>query len=224
MRQEFACEADARAAADLWKEDQALFKLNDLTIITKQRRINGLRGRPKKNEETETSYLVSATVGIDEANIAKVKRTFGRFILASNDLELNPDTMLYYYKEQQSVERGFRFLKDKRFQVSEVYLKKEERIEALAMVMVLCLMIYSFAEWKLRKSLKETNQSVPDQKGKPTQKPTMRWIFELFFGVAIVTINTGKEVHVEITNLTDDLKAIISLMGTECKKCYGLEN
>jgi transposase len=34
MRQEFACEADARAAADLWKEDQALFKLNDLTIIT----------------------------------------------------------------------------------------------------------------------------------------------------------------------------------------------
>jgi len=32
-------------------------------------------------------------------------------------------------------------------------LKKEEQIEALAMIMVLCLLVYSFAEWVIRKGL-----------------------------------------------------------------------
>ena len=48
------------------------------------------------------------------------------------------------------MEKGFRFIKDKSFRVSEVYLKKPQRIEALSMIMVLTLMIYSVAEWKLR--------------------------------------------------------------------------
>ncbi len=73
----------------------------------------------------------------------------GRFVLASNDLDLDSETMLNYYKGQQAVERGFRFLKDKSFHASEFFLKKEERIEALAMIMVLCLLIYSYAEWNL---------------------------------------------------------------------------
>jgi hypothetical protein len=54
------------------------------------------------------------------------------------------------YKNQSQVEKGFRFIKDKSFRVSEVYLKKPQRIEALSMIMVLTLMIYSVAEWKLR--------------------------------------------------------------------------
>jgi len=49
------------------------------------------------------------------------------------------------------------------FHVSEVYLKKEERIESLSMIMVLSLLIYSFAEWRLREKLRETGQSIPNQ-------------------------------------------------------------
>ena len=52
----------------------------------------------------------------------------------------------------------------------KVYLKNGGRIEALMMVMVLHLMIYSIAEWKWRKKLEKENESVPDQKGKPTKK------------------------------------------------------
>jgi len=56
--------------------------------------------------------------------------------------------MLEYYKEQSTVERGFRFIKDGRFHVSEVYLENENRIAALAMIMMLCLMVYSITEWQ----------------------------------------------------------------------------
>jgi len=87
--------------------------------------------------------------------------------------------MLNYYKGQQVVERGFRFLKDKSFHASEFFLKKEERIEALAMIMVLCLLIYSYAEWKLRRKLKEAGKvSLINSKNR-LKKPTMRWIFQL---------------------------------------------
>ena len=47
--------------------------------------------------------------------------------------------------------------------MSEVYLKKESRIEALAMVMVLCLLLYSIAEWKLRTRLEEAKEAIRNQ-------------------------------------------------------------
>ena len=95
--------------------------------------------------------------------------------------------MLDHYKNQSKVEKGFRFIKDKSFRVSEVYLKKPQRIEALSMIMVLTLMIYSVAEWKLREKLKETGETIPDQLKKQTQKPTLKWAFRLSTSLKIST-------------------------------------
>ncbi|AAM30573.1 Transposase [Methanosarcina mazei Go1] len=78
-------------------------------------------------------------------------------------LNLDAEKMLDYYKNQSKVEKGFRFIKDKSFRVSEVYLKKPQRIEALSMVMVLTLMVYPVAEWKLRERLNETGETMLDQ-------------------------------------------------------------
>ena len=121
------------------------------------------------------------------------------------------------------VEHGFRFLKDKCFHVSEVYLKKEERIESLSMIMVLSLLIYSFAEWRLREKLRETGQSIPNQLNKPTQRPTMRWVFEIFMGVIQAAIvQDGKVIKVS-TNLNRTQIIILALLGKECKNYYGME-
>jgi transposase len=78
------------------------------------------------------------------------------------------------YKEQGGVERGFRFLKDPLFLASSVFVKKPERIIALSLIMVLCLLVYRLAEFRLRTRLAETKQTIPDQVHKPTARPTMR--------------------------------------------------
>jgi len=91
----------------------------------------------------------------------------GLFIIASNDISLSPEEMLKYCKGQDRVEKGFSFLKGDTLSVSKVYLKNKARIVALTMIMVLCLMIYSIAEWKSRTKLEEENETVQDQKGKP---------------------------------------------------------
>lgn len=223
MRREFACEADARKDAELWQVAHPFHKLVDIDIATKRKRAEQKRGRPERGEDLVTVYQVFARLDIDEESVETARKKLGRFVLASNDTKIDPDTLLQFYKGQQSVERGFRFLKDKQFRVAEVYLKKEERIEALAMIMVLCLLVYSFAEWMIRKGLKQTGQTIPDQKGKPKQRPTLKWICFLFYGVAEVTVEIGKEIHREIVNLRDSLIIVIKVLGSECGKYYGME-
>jgi len=222
-RREFGCEADARKEAELWLTEHPFFRFKDLSIKLINRRNGKLRGRPKKDEELREIHLVEAEIEFNAAKVAEAKSKLGRFILATNDLNLDPNTILSYYKGQQAVERGFRFLKDKSFRVAEVYLKKPQRIEALAMIMVLTLMIYSIAEWMLRKRMRETGETIPNQLKKPTQKPTFKWIVFLFMGVTEVTVWTNGEMHQQIANLNDNLVKIIRLFGPACEKYYGLE-
>jgi transposase len=47
------------------------------------------------------------------------------------------------------------------------------------MVMTACLLVCAALEYRIRTTLATYQASVPDQKGKPTQKPTARWVFEL---------------------------------------------
>jgi len=132
--------------------------------------------------------LIDAEIKFDAERIARAKSKLGRFILATNDLNLDSNTILSHYRGQQTVERGFRFLKDKSFRVAEVYLKKLQRIESLATIMVLTLMIYSLAEWRIRKRLREMGETIPNQLKKPTQRPTFKWIVFLFMGITEATI------------------------------------
>ena len=51
------------------------------------------------------------------------------------------------------------------------------------MVMTLCLMVYGVSQYELRQSLKAAGETVPDQKRKPTNNPSMKWVYFLFLGV-----------------------------------------
>lgn len=64
------------------------------------------------------------------------------------------------YKGQQSNERGFRFIKDPLFFTSSVFVKNPQRVEAIAMIMGLCLLVYNLAQRKLRQELAAANEAV----------------------------------------------------------------
>jgi len=179
-----------------------------------------MKGRPGKDEVVETVYFVDSPLEIIPDVIEQEKTRLGRFILATNDLDLDPDSILKCYKGQQSVERGFRFLKDKSFRVAEVFLKKETRIEALSIIMVLCLFVYAVAEWHLRTRLKETKTTVKNQLKKPIQNPTMKWIFTLFMRPADVIVTLNSQIQRFIVNLDDEVTQILALMGPAFEKYY----
>ena len=96
-------------------------------------------------------------------------------------------------KGREQWNAGFRFLKDTSFRVAEIFLKKTSRIQALAMVMVLCLFIYALTEFRLRQELVGTGETVTNQTKKQTQRPTMKWVFFRFRRVReFVVVVEGK--------------------------------
>ena len=192
MGRDFFCEEDSLKAAEIWIQDFHSVVFDKIELKSIKKRESGKRGRISKDEILKTYYKIEAEIKTNDAFVSKEMEKTGLFILASNDISLSPEDILTNYKGQDKVEKGFKFLKGNTFIISQVYLKKKTRIEALVMIMVLCLMIYFIAEWKLRTRLEEEDETVPDQKKKPTKTPTMRWIFFLFQGVTELN-NTQNE-------------------------------
>jgi transposase len=218
--EDFFCEEDALKAAEKWIQDFSSVVFDKVDLKAINIREPGKRGRPLKDEELKTYYRIDGVIKVNDAFVLKEMDKMGLFILASNDISLSPEEMLKCYKGQDNVEKGFRFLKSDTFSISKVYLKNKARIEAVTMIMVLCLMIYSIAEWKLRTKLEEENETVPDQKGKPTKRPTMRWIFFNFQGITELISQKEGEIKSEILNMEEVHWKILRLMGKKYENIY----
>jgi transposase len=222
-RQTFNCQADTEKA--LAKFNQKL-KYHQVEAETVPIRQYTRRGRPTAQDQKETvGYHLQGQVSVDEMKLAAAQRSLGRFIIATNEMDsncLSALAMLENYKSQGiSVERGFRFLKDPLFFAHSLFLKKPERVMALLMIMGLALLIYSLAERKLRQALQETNASIPSQTRKPTQKPTMRWVFLLFEGLDILLVKQNDEIVLrQLLNLRPAQEQVIKLLGAQVQNCY----
>jgi transposase len=103
-----------------------------------------------------------------------------------------------------------------------VFLKKESRIEALSMLMVLCLFVYAAAEWYLRLKLKESGANVKNQLKKPIQNPTMKWIFTIFMRPTEVIFSMNSQSKRFIVNLEDETLDILNVMGPSFSNYYSV--
>ena len=105
-----------------------------------------LETQSKHKKDQNTFYKINASLSENINAIKIAYNSAGRFILATNILDeksLSNDEMLSEYKAQQSCERGFGFLKDPLFFADSIFLKSPERIQAMAMIMGLCLLVYT---------------------------------------------------------------------------------
>jgi transposase len=189
----FNFEADAEQAASQfnqrWKYHQVIAQVTPISPYTR-------RGRPAAEDEPQVvGYQLSGEVSKHQPGIDEAKRSLGKFIHATNELDsqhLPAGEMLANYTDHGiTVERGFRFLKDPLFFAGSLFLKKPERIMALNMIMGLALLIYALAERQLRLPLEQRHATIPDQKDKLTQKPTLRWVFQVFGGLDVLSVWSG---------------------------------
>lgn len=223
-RQEFACEPDARAAAmhleKKWKFHQMV------TIQTQPVTHYAQPGRPGPDAQPILAWRVTGEIETDTERVEAARAAAGKYIIATN--ELNPAhlptaELLTIYKDQnRTVERGFRFLKDPFFFAQRFFLKKPSRIMALLMIMGISLLVYTLAELTLRQQLVEHDDTLPDQRGYPTQRPTMRRISQVFEGIDLLFVQDGDQQQVLILNLRDIHRHILSFFGVRVRKMYGL--
>lgn len=215
----FVCEPDARQALEQFKETLTLSRIEGETIGMSAQ-YSG-RGRPRKEQRPErVAYVIEGALASSWARRQALLDQKSCFVLATNELDgqvLSAQDVLVAYKEQSSVERGFRFLKDPRFLASSLYLKKPERIMALLMVMTVCLLVYAALEHRLRRALSEQDETFPDQKGRPTQRPTARWVFHAFVGIHVLLGVTDKPM---ILNLQAHHLRLLKVMGVDYESLY----
>ncbi len=82
---------------------------------------------------------------VDRDALRDLCRSDGRYLLVTNDATLSPVEMLQIYKDKDRIEKRFRVIKQD-LRVRPIYLHKDERIEAMLMVNMIALLVYSLAE------------------------------------------------------------------------------
>jgi transposase len=217
-RQRFACTVDADKALKIWLKSHHEVAISDSEIV--KHGVFKQSGRPKLNQQPDSyEYQITGLLYWSLINREQRLQEKGMFMLATNDLSetLTMEKMLSLYKSQQSVEKGFRFLKSPDFLTSSLYLKKPERIEALLMVMTCCLMVYAALEHKIRRELKAQSVYFPNLKYKPCQNPTARWVFFCFQGIDVLTISGEQQL---VLNVEERNSIIINCMGSIYQEIY----
>jgi transposase len=224
--QAFACQADAEAAVQQQLKTLPIW-LRATHRVSSRAHYAG-KGRPSKGQlPARETWQVQAQVTVDAEQLERAARRQARFLVATNVLDpaaVSAEQIISTYKAQSGVERGFAFLKDPLFLASSVFLKRPERIMALACIMVLCLLVYRVAEWRLRQQLAATDQTVPNQLNRPTNRPTMRWMFECFEGISLLTLPSPGGPQTLIHGLEPLHDLVLTLLGPAVSKIYESSN
>ncbi len=198
---------------------EANFILKAIQSKLKYHLISELQIQENQLKNQDATYQVTGVIQADSKSIELLKKRAGRLIIATNRLDsaaFNADEMLKKYKEQQHVERGFAFLKDPLFFADSVFLKSPRRIETMAMLMGLCLMVYSLGQREVRRQLFTAQTRIPNQLGKLTNRPTLRWIFQCFQGIHLLVHQGIKQV----VNLTEERLLTLKFFPLPCQQYY----
>jgi transposase len=200
-------------------EAEANLKLQQISSKIKYHLIPHSIVKDKSVKKQKNRYQITVSLKLDEVKITLLKRKAVRFIIATNKLDnilFTSNDILKKYKEQQARPRGFAFLKDPLFFADSVFLKNPQRVETMAMLMGLCLLVYSLGQRQIRTSLQTAKTGIKNQLGKLTERPTLRWIFQCFQGIHLVVYQGNKQVG----NLTIERHFTLNFFPESIQKYY----
>jgi transposase len=101
-----------------------------------------------------------------------------------------------------------------------LFVKKPSRIQGLLMVMTVALLVYSATQRRLRKQLAEQNTTIPNQINQPTQRPTLRWVFQRLEGIHRVQVIVQGQGQELIEGRNDVQIKILRLFGEDVCRLY----
>ena len=222
--EEFSCPHDAKRALKRCFSKSKFFDVSEGTIEEKKKYES--KGRPKQESPYKVIYQITGVVQERQAAKQQAIKQSSCFVLRTTIPEnevCDADIITAYKNQNNTVEKGFRFLKDPLMFTSSFFVKKPERVMGLLMVMTLALLVYAIAQRRLHKALKELQETLPNQIRKETPKPTLRWIFQLLDGIELVKMHIDKTTHIVVSGLTALKRRILDYFGSSVRKMYGLD-
>ena len=212
-----AAQAALQALAQGWRYHQL-----DTSQLIDHKRYAG-KGRPTSTSPLKAiEWQMRAQVRPAQKVLEGHKQQSACFVIGTNiqACQVSDAEVIRAYKAQSGVEGGFRFLKDPLFFVSSLFVKKPSRIQGLLMVMTLALLVYALTQRRLRQHLADRHETIPNQIHQPTERPTLRWVFQLLEGIHRVQVMVHGQVHDLIEGLNEVQIKILRLFGDALCRLY----
>lgn len=219
----FYCEADAQVelaklhqfAEKKDREGQGLYAFKAQVV---EEHVYA-RGRPRKDgsrEVQQVHYYVRGEV-VERRDVIEFRREHsGCFVLITNvpkegDDSASSKIILEKYKEQNGIERNYRFLKDPVI-VNDLFLKKPERIEALGMILLMAVLVWNLMERTMRANLCKLEEGKIDGwDKKETKRPTTFMMTTKFTSIMIIKIGDERRFARPLTKVQRDYLKILEL-------------
>jgi transposase len=216
----FSCGDDAHKKLNALVKKWKYHQVHNVQVQSVKRHTQ--RGRPTAESAYVFEWRITADARVNQPFIDQTLEQDSCFVLATNSTseELLIVQVLDTYKGQDSTEKGFAFLKSPNFFVSSLFLKKPSRIDAMLMIMVLSLLIYTIAQRRLRLQLALLKLTVPNQINKEVSNPTMHWIFQLFEGINYIVTRINGLIDRQIQGLKSLQRRVLELLGPNVKNIY----
>ena len=194
-RESFACEPDALKAMQSFLNEAAKQGFDAQgSVEVKTASSYKKRGRPKNNQEPEVTVSYHAKCEIKDINPDYLKQKLyleSTFVLIASlkpQKQWQARDILAEYKRQWTIEQKFRFLKSPVY-LGPVFLQNKKRIHAMGYVFILALMIASYLEYRVRKSLKEQNRVLIWPRGYKNERPSLMTIFEVLSLIKVLIVD-----------------------------------
>ena len=215
-REIFACEKDARAALEKLQKTFAgeLWQIKG-TIEKKNFYAPGKVARGAERKVRRVDFRLQLEAVENRDRIEFFRKRAGCFVLLSNAAKPSPSgaakdkdkdrrtwdarQCLQAYKEQHGVENNFSFLKEPLI-VNDVFLKKPGRIDALGLVLLLSLLVWSLMQRCMRKSIEQQpDLRLRDLDDKPTKRPTSFIMVHKFLKVTVLKLGNRRRLSRQLS-------------------------
>jgi transposase len=117
------------------------------------------------------------------------------------------------YKDQHGTEQNYGFLKDPVI-VNSLFLKKEERIEALGLVLLLALLIWRLMERAMRRYVDTTSTPLPGWDKKTTERPTSFMMLTKFAGVIVMKLGLHRHLARPLSGVQQQYLTALAVPAT----------
>lgn len=171
----------------------------------------------------------SLDVKLHEENLKKHRKMLGIKVYATNApiKKLSASDAVQSYRDEYRIEHKFNEALNKITALFPIYLQKDNRIIALARVVLLALKFSSVMEYKVRQKLEEKGEDVKElykgNKSRATAKPTIKMLLESFQKITLTIINIDNQRVVKLSNFKPIQKKILDLMGLNIEVYTRLE-
>lgn len=215
LKKKFFSKLEAEEYINQISKSLIYHKIDSFEIAAHQKYLK--KGRPSVTDAVIDTYSASFLLSkLNEDEINKIVWNKASFVVGTSDLVAGAEKIIKIYrKDQQGVERAFRFLKSPMFFADAFFFKNTKRIVALLTLMTISLLVYSLLQRKLRLAIEEKNEPIPDQKGKPTKRPTMAWVSQSFEGIDLISHSYKGVREYKFVRLGKFANQVLALLGSQ---------